>query len=295
MNPLVSIVIPCYKGERYLAEAIESCLKQTYQNLEIIVVDDASPDRCAEIAEGYALRDGRLRVIRHSTNGGASRAFNTGFEAARGEFMTRLAQDDYFAVDALEIMSNYLQQHAEAGLVYCDFHHLITNVDGTTRLRYYTTPEPEKGLDHGNALGVCLMWRRTVWRDAGGFDPHFDTAEDFEFLRRVSAKYRLEKIPGVSPFFVRLHPLMGSIVYSGKQEVAAARVKSKHADSWWQSRQHLSAGYCNAAFNYRQEARFDQAWTHCLRAIAFWPFSWKPWRLMVQLGRQRWSKPWPKR
>jgi len=93
VDSLISIVIACYRGDRFLAEAIESCLKQTYQNCEIILVDDASPDRCAEIAEGYAQTDSRLRVVRHPTNGRASRAFNTGFESACGEFMTRLAQD----------------------------------------------------------------------------------------------------------------------------------------------------------------------------------------------------------
>ena len=293
--PLVSIVIPCYKGERFLAEAIESCLQQTCPNFEVIVVDDASPDRCAEIAEHYARVDSRLRVLRHLKNGGASRAFNTGFEAAKGEFMTRLAQDDYFAKDALEIMATYLQQHAEYGLVYCDFHHLITNADGTTRLRYYTTPEPKVGLDDGNSLGVCLMWRRAVWCEVGGFDPHFDTAEDFDFLRRVSARFRLARIPGVSPFFVRLHPLMGSIVYSGKQEVAAAKVKARYAGTWWRSRRFLGEGYCNAAFNYGQESRFEEAHAHCLRSLALWPLVWKPWWLLIELSRRRWLRSSPKR
>jgi hypothetical protein len=79
---LVSIVIPCYKGERWLGEAIESCLAQTYSPIEIILVDDASPDSCAAIAERYAEVDARVRVLRRPQNGGVSRAFNAGFEIA---------------------------------------------------------------------------------------------------------------------------------------------------------------------------------------------------------------------
>src|SRR6516165_8538835 len=77
---LVSVVIPCFRGERFLAKAVESCLGQAYPLIEIIVVDDASPDSCAAIAERYALADGRVRVVRRPSNGGVSRAFNSGYE-----------------------------------------------------------------------------------------------------------------------------------------------------------------------------------------------------------------------
>jgi glycosyltransferase involved in cell wall biosynthesis len=91
ISGLVSIVIPVYGGTRFLGEAIESCLAQTYRDIEIIVVDDASPDESAEIAEGYARRDARVRLVRRAINGGVSRAFNSGFDVARGEYLTRLA------------------------------------------------------------------------------------------------------------------------------------------------------------------------------------------------------------
>src|SRR4051794_7714636 len=105
MLPLVSVVIPFYKGERFLAQAIESCLRQTHRELDVILVDDASPDGCAAIAERYAQRDSRVRLVRRATNGGIARAFNTGFDAARGEYLTRLAQDDLMHDDAVAIMA----------------------------------------------------------------------------------------------------------------------------------------------------------------------------------------------
>src|SRR5262245_36403861 len=118
MQPLVSIVIPCYRGAQYLPKAIESCLAQTYRNIEIIVVDDKSPDNCAEIAEGYARKDSRIRVIRHERNTGVAGGFNTGFHAAKGEIMTRLAQDDLFEPDAVAVLLNFLQENPEVAFVY---------------------------------------------------------------------------------------------------------------------------------------------------------------------------------
>ena len=138
---LVSIIVPCYRGSRFLAEAIESCLRQTHRELEVIVVDDASPDDCAEIAERYARSDSRVRVIRRPENGGVSRAFNSGLEAARGEYLTRLAQDDVFGESAIEVMLRQLQDHPDAGLVYCDGH--VIDERGAVKQRF-CLPEPTR-------------------------------------------------------------------------------------------------------------------------------------------------------
>ena len=174
----VSIVVPCYKGESYLAQALESCLNQTWPDLEIIVVDDASPDRCAEIADEFARRDPRVRVIRRPQNGGVSRAFNTGFDAAKGEYLTRLAQDDVFMPQAVAIMAAHLAAHPETGLVYCD-ELRIDEQGGVIGER--KKPGPETALTEGNKVGMCVMWRRSVWERTGKFNPEFDTAEDYDY------------------------------------------------------------------------------------------------------------------
>lgn len=114
MSALVSIVIPCYKGSRFLAKTIESCLGQTYRDIEVIVVDDKSPQNDAEIADSYAAKDSRIRVVRRERNGGVSRAYNSGYAIARGEYFTRLSQDDLFREDAIEIMLKHLQSAARS-------------------------------------------------------------------------------------------------------------------------------------------------------------------------------------
>lgn len=91
-----SIIIPCYKVEKYLSECIDSVLSQTFTDYEIILVDDGSPDRVPEICDEYAKKDNRIRVI-HQKNGGLSRARNAGISAAKGEYLVCIDSDDYIA------------------------------------------------------------------------------------------------------------------------------------------------------------------------------------------------------
>ena len=100
-KPLISIVIPIYGVEAYLKECLDSVICQTYKELEIILVDDGSPDRCGEIADAYALRDDRFKVI-HKVNGGLSDARNVGIAAATGEFLFFLDSDDIINKNAIE-------------------------------------------------------------------------------------------------------------------------------------------------------------------------------------------------
>lgn len=100
MGDLVSIVIPVYNGEKYLLRCLESLQKQTYQNLEILVVDDGSKDRTADIAKAQARQDARIRVISRP-NGGVSRARNTGIDQASGRWLYMIDGDDYLHPDAI--------------------------------------------------------------------------------------------------------------------------------------------------------------------------------------------------
>ena len=104
-NPLISVVVPIYKVERYLNACVDSIVNQTYSNLEIILVDDGSPDRCPEICDEYARRDNRIRVI-HQENGGLSAARNAGIDIASGDFLTFIDSDDFVAKNYVELLYN---------------------------------------------------------------------------------------------------------------------------------------------------------------------------------------------
>lgn len=98
---VISVVVPIFNVEKYLDRCIHSIVNQSYQNLEIILVDDGSPDRCPEMCDQWARKDSRIKVV-HKENGGLGLARNTGIENATGEYICFFDSDDYIALDTLE-------------------------------------------------------------------------------------------------------------------------------------------------------------------------------------------------
>lgn len=115
---LISIIIPVYRVEKYLRRCIDSVLAQTYPNLQIILVDDGSPDNCPQICDEYALKDARIGVI-HQKNAGVSNARNNGLKIAKGDYVLFIDSDDYIAPDMCEKML-LLAQQEQADMVICN-------------------------------------------------------------------------------------------------------------------------------------------------------------------------------
>lgn len=107
MNPLISVIVPVYKVEAYLGRCVDSIRNQTWKNLEIILVDDGSPDHSGALCDGYARQDSRIRVI-HKPNGGLSSARNAGMAAAVGEYLAFVDSDDWIAPDMYEKLLNLM-------------------------------------------------------------------------------------------------------------------------------------------------------------------------------------------
>jgi len=117
-KPMVSVIIPCFNGEKFVAQAIESVLNQSYQRFEIIVVDDSSSDNPVSIVKPY-LTDTRIKVIKHEVNKGILVACNTGIRASTGELIAFLDQDDLWLPEKLEKqVAVFLSGGKELGLVF---------------------------------------------------------------------------------------------------------------------------------------------------------------------------------
>jgi glycosyltransferase involved in cell wall biosynthesis len=266
--PLVSIVIPCYNGASYLSQAIESCLRQNYPALEVIIVDDASPDQCAEIAARFASQDRRACLARRKTNGGVSAAFNTGYDIARGVYLTRLAQDDWFEPDAIAEMASYLDQHPDIGLVYAN----EQRVEEKSPLgRHIRRPDPEVVLEGGNHMGLCVMWRKELSDKVGKFDSTFDSAEDYDYWERAVRHFRFGHLAGRSLLSVRFHPEMGSKKFAGRQEMLAADILARYATGTLAGRRAVAGGYLNAAYNYATSGDRRLALRCLWRALRYRP------------------------
>lgn len=150
-EPLVSIVLPCYEAERFLAQALDSLLAQTYGRLEVLAIDDGSRDGTAAILEGFAARDERVRVLRNPENQGVIRTLNRGVAEARGEIVARMDADDVAAPTRLERQVEVLASRPEIDLVGTG----VEAVDGETgrRLR----PRPVRCLEPGGARFAALF------------------------------------------------------------------------------------------------------------------------------------------
>ena len=109
-NELVSVIVPVYKVEPYLDRCVASILAQTYPNLEVILVDDGSPDNCPALCDAWAQRDARIRVI-HKKNGGISDARNVGLDAASGAYISFVDSDDYIAENFIETLYDLLHEY----------------------------------------------------------------------------------------------------------------------------------------------------------------------------------------
>lgn len=111
INPLISVIVPVYNVEKYIRECIDSIIFQTYNNFELILVDDGTPDNSGHICDDYAKKDSRIKVI-HKRNEGVSVARNIGIEVAKGEWITFVDSDDKLEEDALQICSDFIRNQS---------------------------------------------------------------------------------------------------------------------------------------------------------------------------------------
>lgn len=170
----VSVIVPVYKTEKYLQDCIESILNQTYDNLEIIIVDDGSPDHSGEIAEQYALQDNRIKVI-HQSNKGLSGARNTGLAEASGDWIFFVDSDDQIPPEAVETLWKAAQREQTA--ISMGGHYVVSTLPGVYA-RKKQVHVPNKVLhdkesmhqyflsDGKNFSYVCMkLYRKDIFND----------------------------------------------------------------------------------------------------------------------------------
>ena len=117
---LISVIVPVYKVEAYLDECVQSIVSQTYKNLEIILVDDGSPDKCPQMCDAWAEKDSRIRV-ENKKNGGLSSARNAGLEIARGEYVSFVDSDDFFDSKMYEVLYEGITRSPNIGISAIQF------------------------------------------------------------------------------------------------------------------------------------------------------------------------------
>lgn len=221
----VSIVLPVYNGERYLAQAIESILKQTYTNFELLIVNDCSNDRTPEIIDYYGRLDTRVKVINNEQNMKLPRSLNHGFEMASGQYFTWTSDDNLFLPEALRVMVNALENNSDVGMAYCDY--TLIDEQGNV-IQKNSLDEPEL-LVGENCIGACFLYRADIARKIGGYDADLFLAEDYDYWLRI---YREAKVTHVKEnvYLYRMHNQ--SLTSTRQQDIKRQtyRVIMKHFD-----------------------------------------------------------------
>ena len=172
---LISIIAPIYKVEAYLRPCVDSLINQTYGNLEIILVDDGSPDGCGAICDEYAKKDERIRVI-HKGNAGVAAARNSGLDVAQGEYISFIDSDDWVSLDAYRIMMDEMLR-SKADIVVGACVDMIEEDDGTLKNK----PEKDDPSKYGVFDGEQAM-RRTLISGSAAWNRLFKK-EIFKELR----------------------------------------------------------------------------------------------------------------
>lgn len=222
-KPLVSVIIPCYNQGIYLDEAIDSVLSQTYQNLEIIVINDGSTDEFTNNLLSDYKRDKTTVLI--TENQGLSNTRNTGIKKAKGKYILPLDADDKIGKEYIEEAVNVLEKDKKIGIVYCEAELFGAN-SGKWHLQPYSFPE----ILLGNRIFCSGIFRKSDWEKTGGYDPKFTYGgEDYDlWLSFIEAGLGVYQIPK-SLFFYRIKK--GSMTMQlddSKREWIALEVFKKH-------------------------------------------------------------------
>lgn len=188
-KPAVSVIMPVYRGGKYLDESIPALLNQTFQDFELVIVDDGSPDDSAETIKKYQAKDARIHFIQHEKNQGIAAAMNTCMRHARGRYIARADHDDIPVPDRLESEFTYLEEHPGVGLVgggYAPFNERGHRTD---------IFHPQSSLRIGwqfmtnmYLANPTIMFRREILNVVGEV-PNVG-AEDYAFLSNVVRNFR---------------------------------------------------------------------------------------------------------
>ena len=195
--PLISVIMPVYNGEKYLRQAIESILAQTFSDFEFLIIDDGSSDGSAEILREYQVRDPRIIVHTQKENAGIITALNNGINLARGEYIARMDADDISLPERLERQVEFLETHPEVSVLSGSIQ--VIDQQGN-RISTRNLPRT-KNLIIWSLCFFCpivhpaVMVRREVLINIGGYRTVWSHAEDYDLWERLSGKTQFANLP----------------------------------------------------------------------------------------------------
>lgn len=197
MKPKVTVLMSVYNGERFLPQAIDSILTQSYHDFEFLIIDDGSNDRSREIIQSY--NDKRIRLINNRENIGLTASLNKGLELAGGEYIARMDADDVSYPQRLEVQVEFLENNPAVALLGAWAE--VVDEDGKT-IKVWRYPAGDCAIRWRLLTRNCLvhssvMYRKDKVRDAGGYNSSLKFAQDYELWAKLSGTARIRQLPRV--------------------------------------------------------------------------------------------------
>lgn len=198
--PKVSVILPVYNGEARIENALRSVLAQRFDDFEILVIDDGSTDRTAEIVKFWSEKDSRVIYSKNEQNLGIQKSLNKGLHLARGEYIARIDDDDEWAFDdKLSKQVAFLDHHPDYVLLGTGT--IVVDENGKEIFRFLTTEKDEdirkEILGKNCFTHASVMFRKSVALSLGGYDESFETrhAEDYDLWLKLGKLGKLANLP----------------------------------------------------------------------------------------------------
>ena len=297
MNPKVSIVMSVYNAERYLEEAIDSILNQSFSDFEFVIINDGSTDRTSEILRDYT--DPRVVII-DQANRGVTQSLNKAMEMARGQYIARMDADDISLPQRFQMQVEFLENNLTVGLVGTSV--IYIDEDGKTIMEGHLPTEntriKEALLSQNPFCHGSVMFRRECIRKVGGYREGFKRAQDYDLWLRIAEYYEVANL--IVPLY-NLRITAGSISFSHKLEqdryaalarqcverrkrgekdsliIQETRVTHGRIRSWAEGRWTLAWHYYVLGRAFLSQRRMQKARSHFGLAIKSFPFDLKSW------------------
>jgi glycosyltransferase involved in cell wall biosynthesis len=194
-SPLVSVIIPAYNAGKYIGEAIDSVLSQTYKNIEVIIINDASTDNTLDVIKNYRGKDKRIRIFDNIKNMGIGMNRARGLELAKGEYICWQDADDISLPSRISHQVGFLIDHKDVGVVGGFIQFFNEKGDGVVR-RYeqFDVALRSKIFRYNPVAQPASMSRAEVYRQVGTYNSDYVVCEDLEMLFRIGTKYKFANI-----------------------------------------------------------------------------------------------------
>lgn len=196
-NPFISIVVPVHNGEKYIREALDSCIEQTYKDIEIIIVDDKSTDSTLEILREYEKRDARVKVIPVEKQNGLGNVINIGIRASNAKYIVRMDADDIMILDRIEKQVKYMEENQECVALGGQIDIIDGNSEITGHREYPQTDEQlRKNLFLFQPFAhPAVILRKSKVDEIGMYPENTPKVEDVKFFLILSTKGKFANLP----------------------------------------------------------------------------------------------------